>query len=232
MEGFGYLVGVILPPITLVVFLGGLLYRISVWWKLPSPKMTLFPAPAPGAETFFGVLKATFFFPGLFKSDRLLWFGSWIFHATLALILLGHLRVGTDFPAVWQALGINADVMSAVVGGSAGAVIFVAALILMARRFMIPRVAEVSQTGDFVALGLLLAVVLTGNAMRLQGHFDLHLTREYFAGLVLLQFPMPPLNGWFLAHFFLSQFLFLYLPFSKLLHVGGVFFTQTALQRR
>jgi hypothetical protein len=26
--------------------------------------------------------------------------------------------------------------------------------------------------------------------------------------------------------------LFIYLPFSKLLHLGGIFFTQTALQRR
>ena len=232
MEGFGYLVGVILPPVTLIIGAGGLLYRIRLWWKLPSPQMTLFPAPTPGAETFFGVLKATFFFPALFRSDRLLWVGSWVFHATLALILIGHLRVGTDFPALWQALGINADAMSALVGGLAGVVIFLAALLLTARRFMLPRVMEVSQTGDFLALFFLLAVILTGNAMRLQGHFDLHLTRDYFAGLILLQAPMPPLNGWFLVHFLMSQILFLYLPFSKLLHLGGIFFTQATLQRR
>ena len=77
----------------------------------------------------------------------------------------------------------------------------------------------------------MLAIVLTGNAMRLVGHFDLALTRQYFASLVLLRSPQVPMNGWFLAHFLLAQVLFVYIPFSKILHFGGVFFTQAALKR-
>lgn len=232
MEGLGYFVGVILPPITLLVFFGGLGYRLFEWRKLAMPKMTLYPAPESGADTFWGVLRATFFSPSLFKADRFLWAGAWVFHAALVLILIGHVRVGTDLPALWAALGINADTMSAIVGTTAGIIILLAILLLTYRRFGIPRVQEITQAGDYLALILLLAVILSGNAMRFQGHFDLNLTREYFAGLTRFQAPIPPLNGWFLAHFLLGQALFLYLPFSKLLHLGGIFFTQTALQRR
>jgi nitrate reductase gamma subunit len=232
MEGFGYFVGVILPPVTVLILLGGLAYRIQEWRKLAMPKMTLYPAPQPGGDTFWSVLKSTFFSPGLFKADRLLWAGAWVFHAALALILIGHVRVGMDFPAIWAAAGINADTMSATVGTTAGVIILVTTVFLTYRRFAFSRVQEISQAGDYFALFLLLAVILSGNAMRFQGHFDLNLTREYFAGLTRFQAPIPPLNGWFLAHFLLGQILFLYLPFSKLLHLGGIFFTQTALQRR
>lgn len=232
MEGFGYFVGVILPPVTVLVFLGGLSYRVLEWRKLAMPKITLYPAPEPGADTFWSVFKATFFSPGLFKADRALWTGAWVFHVALVLILIGHVRVGMDFPAIWAAAGINADIMSATVGTTAGVVILLTAVFLTYRRFAFSRVQEISQGGDYFALFLLLAVILSGNAMRFQGHFDLNLTREYFAGLTRFQAPIPPLNGWFLAHFLLGQILFLYLPFSKLLHLGGIFFTQTALQRR
>jgi len=232
MREFAFFVGVILPPITLVVFIGGLLYRLYLWWKLPSPITTLYPAPGPGVATFFSVLKATFFFPSLLKTDRPFWVFSWIFHATLALILIGHIRVGTDFPALWKALGINADTMSTVIGTTAGIIILLAAIFLIIRRLMIPRVREVTKAGDYLALSLLLAIIVTGDAMRVLGHFDLELTREYFAGLVGLRAPLPPLKGWFLVHFLLGQMLLFYLPFSKLLHFGGIFFTQTALQRR
>jgi nitrate reductase gamma subunit len=232
MEGFGYFAGVILPPITLLFFFGGLAYRALEWRKLTMPKITLYPAPETGPDTFWGVFKATFFSPGLFKADRVLWIGAWVFHAALALILIGHVRVGMDFPALWAAAGINADIMSAVVGTTAGVIILLATLFLTYRRVALSRVKEISQAGDYFALFLLLAVILSGNAMRVQGHFDLNLTREYFSGLLRLQGPIPPLNGWFLIHFLLGQILFLYLPFSKLLHLGGIFVTQTALQRR
>lgn len=232
MEGFGYFVGVVLPPITFIVCVGGLAYRLFEWWKLPMPRMTMFPAREPGVDTFTGVLKATFFSPSLFKADRVLWAGAWVFHAVLVLILVGHIRVVTDFPILWRTLGINADTMSAVVGTTAGIIILLAALVLTYRRLAIPRVREITQPGDYIALILLLAVILSGNAMRFHGHFDLNLTRQYFSDLVQFKVAVPPLNGWFLTHFFISQLLLIYLPFSKLLHMGGIFFTQTALQRR
>jgi nitrate reductase gamma subunit len=219
-----------LPPIAIVIFIVGMGYRLYAWKKRPYPKMTLYPAPE--KASFSSVVKATFFFPSLFKGDVSLWVMSWVFHAVLALILMGHIRVFTDFPALWVALGINADAMSATIGGAAGIIIMITLVLLVIRRFGTERVREISGPGDYFALLLLMAVILTGNAMRFYTHIELDTTRAYFAGLVTLSAAKLPLDGWFLAHFFFVQVLLMYIPFSKILHFGGVFFSQLAIQRR
>jgi nitrate reductase gamma subunit len=222
-------VGTVLPPITVAVFLGAMGYRIWGWRKLPQPKMTLFPTPPGGLLS--GVLKETLLFPSLFAGDKVLWSISWVFHATLLLILVGHVRVVTDFPWLWASLGIDADTMSAVIGGAAGVAIMTMATLLLLRRLGTRRVREISSGGDYFALLLILTVILTGNAMRFVGHFDLALTREYFAGLVTLQNPSLPDNPLFIFHFFCGQLLFVYIPFSKVMHLGGIFFTHAAVKR-
>jgi nitrate reductase gamma subunit len=229
VSAFAIIVGVILPPVTFVVFVAAMLNRLWVWKKLPQPGMTLFPTSPRG--TAAGVVKETLLFPSLFKGDRFLWAMSWLFHAMLALIFIGHLRVVMDFPALWSALHIDADTMSAVVGGAAGVTILVMIVLLIARRFAVERVREISAPADYFALFLILAIVLTGNAMRFLGHFDLVESRQYFASLIMLQWPTVPESGWFLAHLFLGQMLLLYMPFSKIMHFGGVFFTQAAIKR-
>lgn len=223
------LVGMVLPPITLVVFAIAMGSRIRTWAKLPQPGMTLFPTPPGG--TLMGVLKETLLFPSLFRGNRLLWVLSWVFHAALALIVVGHVRVVADFPALWAALHINADTMSAVMGGAAGIVIMAMAALLLLRRLVVPKAREISGTGDYFALLLILMIILTGNAMRFLGHFDLAQTRAYFAALLTFSTPVVPNSPWFLLHFLLAQTLVLYIPFSKILHLGGVFFAQTALKR-
>lgn len=230
MDAFRVLVGAILPPIAVAVFLGGMAYRLYAWKNRAYPKMTLYPAPE--KASFTSVIKATFFFPGLFRGDMSLWVMSWVFHAVLALILVGHVRVFMDFPALWAALGINADAMSATIGGAAGIIIMITLLLLIVRRFGAERVREISGAGDYLALLLLMAVILTGNAMRFFTHLELDVTRTYFAGLVTLSAAKFPADGWFLAHFFFVQLLMMYIPFSKILHFGGVFFSQLAVQRR
>ena len=86
MSALSIIVGVILPPVTFVVFMAAMLNRFWTWKKLPQPGMTLFPTSPNG--TAAGVLKETLFFPSLFRSDRFLWAVSWLFHAMLALIFI------------------------------------------------------------------------------------------------------------------------------------------------
>ncbi len=66
-----------------------------------------------------------------------------VFHAMLALILIGHVRVAMDFPRLWAALGINADSMSAWVGGAAGIVIMLPVIFLLLRRMTLERVRQI-----------------------------------------------------------------------------------------
>jgi len=229
-----YLILGFLPYFTIAVFIIGMAYRLTVWAKTPQPgALTLFPAPQRGSATFWNVVKESLLFPGLFKGDRLLWVFAWVFHVTLALIFIGHVRVFTDFPALWAALGINADQMSAISGGAAGIVVAVFALLLFFRRLAVQRVREISQFPDIIALLLIIAIIMTGNVMRFAQHFDLAVTRTYFAGLFTfsLSSSMLPNNPMFTLHFLLAQMLIMFIPFSKILHFGGIFFTQAVIQK-
>ncbi len=228
------LIGALLPLITLVVFVGGMIHRIYVWSTLASPKMTLFPAPKSGGERFGELLKETFLFRSLFRGDRSLWALGWIFHVMLALIFIGHFRVLSALPdRMLSAMGMtadNIDTMSFVTGGAAGVVIVACLVILMIRRSTLTRVREITAADDYFALILILAVLLTGDAMRFLSHFDLKQTHDYFYGLVTFSAVNLPDNGWFVAHFLLAQLLLIYIPFSKILHFGGIFFSKSILQ--
>jgi len=228
------LIGAILPLVTLLIFIGGMIYRIYVWKNLPSPKMTLFPAPESSGKQFVELMKETFLFKGLFKGDKILWAIGWVFHAMLALILIGHLRVFSAGPdRMLAALGMSPehiDTMSATSGGAAGLIILACVIAIMIRRMVVPRVREISSPEDFFALFLILAIILTGDAMRFLSHFDLKQTHDYFYGLVTFSSIQLPDNSWFIAHYLLVQLLIVYIPFSKILHFGGIFFTKSLLQ--
>ncbi len=221
-----------LPYATIVLFLVGMIYRLRIWSRLPQPSMTLFPQPSGGDKK--GILAEVFFFPKLFRSDRVLWSLAWIFHIALALIAIGHLRVIVDFSFLWEAIGMtpaDVDSMSATLGGAAGIVILVVLLGTIARRMVLQRVREISTGGDWIALFLLLAILTTGNMMRFRDHFDLSQTRDWFLALITFSQATLPPGGAFIWHIFLGQLLFIYIPYSKILHFGGIFFSQTAIHR-
>jgi nitrate reductase gamma subunit len=73
---------------------------------------------------------------------------------------------------------------------------------------------------------------VTGDILRFGTHFDLNQTREYFAGLVTFQSVAVPSNPYFLLHFFLGQVLIMWIPFSKFLHIPGVFYSKSLLYQR
>ncbi|MFC2085009.1 respiratory nitrate reductase subunit gamma [Bacteroidota bacterium] len=229
-----FFVGAVLPYITIIIFLGGLTYHFLSWRKLPKPKMTLTPAPKPGIPRFIALLKETFFFKSLFKGDKNLWIFSWIFHVMLVLVFVGHFRVLSWLPdRMLASMGMteeNINTMSQISGGTAGIIILLMLLVLLIRRLLTRRVREISMKGDFIALILVLIVLITGDAMRFISHFDLSQTREYFLGLVTFTSVNMPDNNWFIAHYLFAQVLLMYMPFSKLLHFGGIFFTEALIQ--
>jgi nitrate reductase gamma subunit len=231
-----FLIGAILPYITIIVFFVGIAYHFYIWNNLPKPKMTLTPAPKPGLPRYIELLKETFFFRSLLKGDKNLWIFSWIFHTMLALIFIGHLRVFSWLPdKILASMGMtteNINTMSQLSGGIAGIVILVMILVLLGRRIFTTRVREISLKGDYIALILILVVLITGDAMRFVFHFDLSITREYFLSLVTFSTVTVPENSWFLIHYLFAQLLIMYMPFSKLLHFGGIFFTEALIQER
>ncbi len=234
MSTYQLFVGGVLPYIALVAFAGGMAHRFYTWAKTPQPgRMTLFPAPQDG--TAKAIFSEVLLFPSLFRGDKVLWSFSWLFHITLYLVLLGHLRVFTGFAdQVLLAMGMSAEgvnTMSSTAGGAAGIVLLATGALLLVRRLGVPRVREISRTGDFLALLLLVGIIVTGNAMRFGPHFDLEQTRTW-AGSLLTFSPVVPADQTFLLHALLAQLLFIYIPFSKILHFGGIFFTQALVKGR
>jgi nitrate reductase gamma subunit len=78
-----------------------------------------------------------------------------------------------------------------------------------------------------------IAIIFTGNAMRFAEHFDLAITRTYFANLFTFSLTAAsyPQNGMFMLHLLLAQVLIVFIPFSKIMHFGGIFFTQSLIQK-
>ena len=65
-------------------------------------------------------------------------------------------------------------------------------------------------------------------------HFDLALARDYFAGLATFSNVMDMTiltNNVFLLHMCLAFALIMVIPFSKILHFGGIFFTHQLIRK-
>jgi nitrate reductase gamma subunit len=230
---FAFFVCAVLPYLAVIAFLAGMTYRFYIWFRTSQPgKMTLFPA---GDSTLRSILSETFLFPSLFKGDKTLWAFSWLFHATLALVVLGHFRVFTGLiDSILMALGMTPEGiagMSGTLGGAAGIVLLATGLLLLIRRLVVPRVREISNLPDFIAPLLLIAILCTGNLMRFGPHFDLEQTRLWASSLLFFS-PVVLTDKAFLVHAFLAMLLFIYIPYSKILHFGGIFFTQALVKRR
>lgn len=233
MNTFKFIVGAILPYVVVPVFAAGMSYRFWIWIKSPQPaKMTLFPT---GGSTFREVLAEALLFPSLFRGDRVLWFFAWFFHATLALVFLGHIRVFTGaIDRMLEAVGMTPgglDLMSGLVGGAAGILLLAIGLLLLLRRITVPRVREITGIPDVLATLLVVVIIITGDLLRFSAPFDLEQTRVWAASLLAFS-PVIPKNEMFLLHLALSQVLIMFIPFSKILHFGGIFFTQTLIKRR
>jgi len=221
-----------MPYVVVPVFIAGMSYRFWVWLKTPQPaKLTLFPA---GGSTFREVLAETLLFPSWFKGDRVLWAFAWFVHATLVLVFVGHIRVfSAAIDRILELAGMSPagiDRMSSLSGGAAGILLLASGLLLLLRRITIPRVREITGVPDFLAPLLVVAIISTGDLLRFSEPFNLDQTREWAASLLGFS-PIIPANGMFLLHLALAQLLILFIPFSKILHFGGIFFTQALIKR-
>jgi nitrate reductase gamma subunit len=221
-----------LPYLTTLVFAAGLLWRLHRWNRAAG-RTPLFPFPARPTARWYHIAVEICLLRGTHAVDGSR-FGSWLFHAVLAVLLVGHIRVVVDFPGLWAALMLtptNVDALANVIGGLAGFVALLAGLFLLARRALLPRLREITRFEDVFTLALVLSVIVSGLAMRLGPSVDLVPVRAYFADLAAGRpRPMPDIPG-FALHFLLAQALAVVAPFGKLLHIPGVFPAKAGLYR-
>jgi nitrate reductase gamma subunit len=126
-----------------LAFVLGLLWRLWGYLRTPMPwPETTTPAPETEGGAVARVIGDVLLFPNLFKSDKSLWAGAWIFHVALFVILFRHVRYFT-YPVPGAVISI-ADVSMRTIGLWAGYIFGIAAIYLFWRRLALPRTLYVS----------------------------------------------------------------------------------------
>jgi respiratory nitrate reductase gamma subunit len=210
-------------------------WRLFTWLRAPVPlKIVLTPGPVTAGGVARRLAGEVVLFRSLFGADRLLWGAAWLFHVSLVLLAAGHVG-GLVIPGFARAsLGLSEEQfhqLAQVAGGAFGLLAVVPLVGLLWRRLALERVRHISVLGDHLALVLLLSIIATGNQMRFMGGLDLGQARQFVSGLLTFHPVAPPHNAAFAAHLLLVCALLVYIPFSKLVHLGGLVFSPTLNQK-
>lgn len=170
--------------------------------------------------------------PGLGHGlHRWLWVAAMAFHASLAVVLLRHLRFlmqpvpgfvaalerwDCATPMLLPALHITSLLLPA------------ALLMLLARRIGLPRVRAISLTSDYFPLVLLVAIAFTGLIMRHLTKTDVTAVKALITGLAAgtLVLPARP-DPLLIMHLWLVGTLLVSFPLSKLMHMPGALMSPT-----
>lgn len=170
-----------------------------------------------------------------YKSAKWLWLASIVFHYCFLVIILRHLRFFTEpmpffVPIIEKVDGFFQFFLPTVY--QSGFLIGAALTFLLLRRLLDPKVRYISLPADYFPLFLILTIAGTGILMRYVLKADVISIKELTMGLVSFHnFPsLETLQGisvLFYIHLFLVSVLFAYFPFSKLMHMAGVFLSPT-----
>jgi nitrate reductase gamma subunit len=208
-----------------LLFVVGLIYRIWTYASTPSPlKIPTTPAPITTGGVLLRMAREVVFFESLFKANLWIWVLGWLFHASLALVIMRHLRYFTEPVWGWvtiiQPFGIYAGISMLL--GLCG---------LYGRRLFVERIRYISTPSDYLMLALLICIAASGLMMKFVVHTDVVTVKSYFMGLMSLNIQTLPADLLLLVHLFLVVSLLVVFPFSKLLHAPGVFFSPTRNQK-
>ena len=167
----------------------------------------------------------------VYGSTKWLWIAGLAFHYCFLLIVLRHMRLFLNpvpgfigsiefFDGLFQ-IGVPVLYQTDLI--FIGAVTY-----LFLRRVLIPQVRYISFAADYFPLFLIFAIGATGILMRYFIRVDVVTIKQLTMGLVT---GSPSITGEigsiFYIHIFLVSALMAYFPFSKLMHLGGVFMSPT-----
>jgi nitrate reductase gamma subunit len=167
----------------------------------------------------------------VYGPDKWLWAAGLAFHWSFLIVFIRHYRFFAE-PVPGFVLGMQTLDGFFQVGVP---VMYLTSLILLAsvtylflRRVMIPQVRYISLMTDYFPLFLIMAIAISGILMRHFFKVDIVTVKELTMGLVSFKPVVPGGIGLvFFAHVFFVSVFFAYFPFSKLMHLGGVFLSPT-----
>jgi nitrate reductase gamma subunit len=206
------------------ILIAGLANKIMQFAKTPAPlKIPTTPAPTTQTGVVLRMFREVAFFESLFKATKWTWLFGYLFHIALFLVLLRHLRYFINpvpMPIeIVQPFGMYGGF--AMVAGLFG---------LWARRFLVDRVRYISAASDHLILMLLIGIGISGLLMTFGVHTDVVAVKSFFIGLMTFSWSELPADTLLIIHLSLVAALMIIFPFSKLLHVPGVFFSPSRNQ--
>jgi nitrate reductase gamma subunit len=260
-QSLAYVLIVIAPYVVFVIFLSGVVFRIIKWGIAPVPfripttcgqekslpwiKSNPVENPSGPSGVIGRMAGEIFLFRSLFRntevaiidgrpvygSAKWLWFFGLMFHWSLLIVVLRHLRffiepisplIGTlSVVDGFFEIGIPALYLSDVA-------LLTGLSFLFLRRVIVSQVRYISLFTDFFSLLLIAGVVSTGLLMR---HFfpaDLNTVKTLALGWVTFS-PLVPegTSIVFYMHLCFVFVLLVWFPASKLMHAGGIFLSPT-----
>ncbi|ADH86963.1 sulfate reduction electron transfer complex DsrMKJOP subunit DsrM [Desulfurivibrio alkaliphilus] len=166
-----------------------------------------------------------------YGSNKWLWLFALLFHYSFLVIILRHMRLFTDPIAGFVPMLEFADgflEVGATTIYQSSFILLAAVTFLFLRRVVRPYLRYISLPADYFPLLLIFGIGLSGILMRHVFRVDIVSVKELTMGLVTFS---PSIEGQigaiFFVHIFLVCVLLAYFPFSKLMHLGGVFMSPT-----
>jgi nitrate reductase gamma subunit len=203
-------------------------------------------SPSNGFQAAMRVLLEVFLFRSLFRntkaelhggpslaygSHKWLWLGGLAFHWSLLVVVLRHARFFfNEVPMPFQLLETMDGFLDVTVPTLylSGIVALAAATFLVLRRLQDEKVRIISLPTDYFPLFLIGAIVTAGLSMRYVAKVNIMPVKALTLSLTDFSFTAPdPIGALFYVHLFLVCVLFVYFPFSKLMHMGGIFLSPT-----
>jgi nitrate reductase gamma subunit len=167
----------------------------------------------------------------VYGPDKWLWAAALAFHWSFLIVFIRHYRFFAEpVPAFVSGLQsidglfqIGVPVLYLTSFVLLGSVTY-----LFLRRIFIPQLKYMSLMTDYFPLFLIMGIASSGILMRHIYKVDIVRVKELAMGLVSFNPVVPEGIGFiFFVHLFFVSVLFAYFPFSKLMHMGGIFMSPT-----
>lgn len=188
-----------------VAFWVRLLLHLLLWWRVMRHfRGTSFPHHTPSAKTCAWTALDILFLRRILMVNPALWFGEWVFHATLLLVLFRHLRFFLDPVPSWvwclQTPGLISGYLLPL------SLVYILLVRLLSKR------ERYSSPANMFLLVLLLFISAVGLLMQVWFKPDLVQVKYFAAGLASLRLVSAPASLLFIAHFLMVLVLALFVP--------------------
>jgi len=209
----------------------GVVRKIVQYAKTPAPlKIPTMPAPVTQGGVVVRMLSEVVLFNSLFKSNKWIWIFGWMFHLSLLLAFIRHLRYVISPDSILMPI-VGFEMVQAF-GKYAGFAMLIGLAGLLARRILVDRVRYISSPSDFAMLLLIIGIAATGVLVSFvfKDAYAVLQLKAFVIGLVTFNWQPVPDNGLIIAHLSMVLILMFIFPISKLLHAPGLFFSPSRNQ--